>query len=62
MDWSKKKRAKLVSESCEEIHTKCGCITLKGVVRSCLYDSGFGCDVVEMTAPFAGIKRVFIFR
>lgn len=58
MDWSKKKRAKLVSESCEEIQTKCGCITLKGVVRSCLYDHGFSCDVVEMTAPYAGIKRV----
>ena len=57
MDWSKKKRAVLVSESCEEIQTKCGCITLKGVVRSCLYDHGFSCDEVEMTAPFAGIKR-----
>ena len=57
MDWSKKKRAKLISESCEEIQAKCGCITLKGVVRSCLYDHGFSCDEVEMTAPFAGIKR-----
>lgn len=57
MDWSRKKRAELVSESCEEIQTKCGCITLKGVVRSCLYDHGFSCDEVEMTAPFAGIKR-----
>ena len=57
MDWSKKERAELISESCEEIQTKCGCITLKGVVRSCLYDHGFSCDEVEMTAPFAGIKR-----
>ena len=57
MDWSKKKRPELISESCEEIQTKCGCITLKGVVRSCLYDHGFSCDEVEMTAPFAGIKR-----
>ena len=57
MDWSKKKRAKLISESCEEIQTKCGCITLKGVVLSRLYDHGFSCDEVEMTAPFAGIKR-----
>ena len=57
MDWSKKKRAELVSESCEDIQTKCGCITLKGVVRSRLYDHGFSCDEVEMTAPFSGIKR-----
>ena len=57
MDWSKKKRAELVSESCEDIQTKCGCITLKGVVRSRLYDHGFSCDEVEMTAPFPGIKR-----
>ena len=57
MDWSKKKRAELVSESCEDIQTKCGCITLKGVVHSRIYDHGFSCDEVEMTAPFAGIKR-----
>ena len=57
MDWSKKKRAKLISESCEEIQTKCGCITLKGVVCSRLYDHGFSCDEVEMTAPYTGIKR-----
>ena len=57
MDWSKKKRAELVSESCEEIQTKCGCITLKGVVHSRIYDHGFSCDEVEMTAPFTGIKR-----
>ena len=57
MDWSKKKRAELVSESCEEIQTKCGCITLKGVVRSSLYNDGFSCYNVEMTAPFPGIKR-----
>lgn len=57
MDWSKKKRAELVSESCEEIQTKCGCITLKGVVCCRLYDHGFSCDEVEMTAPFPGIKR-----
>ena len=57
MDWSKKRRTELVSESCEEIQTKCGCITLKGVVRSRLYDHGFSCAEVEMTAPFVGIKR-----
>ncbi|MBR2026359.1 MAG: hypothetical protein IKA07_04400 [Alistipes sp.] len=57
MDWSKKKRPELISESCEDIQTKCGCITLKGVVRSCLYDHGFSCDEVEMTAPFPSRKR-----
>ena len=61
MDWSKKKRPKLVSESCEEIQTKYGCITLKGVVRHHIYDYGFNCDEVEMIAPFAGIKRALHF-
>ena len=61
MDWSKKKLPKLVSESCEEIQTKYGCITLKGVVRHHIYDHGCNCDEVEMIAPFAGIKRALHF-
>lgn len=57
MDWSKKKRAELVSESCEKIQTKCGCITLKGVVHHYIYDNGQTSDIVEMTAPYVGKKR-----
>lgn len=57
MDWSKKKRAKLVSESCEEIQTKYGCITLKGVLHHYIYSNGYESEMVEMTAPYPGKKR-----
>ena len=57
MDFNRIMKQKLVSESCEEIQTKCGCITLKGVVHHYKYSNGWSNDIVVMTAPYPGQKR-----
>ena len=38
MDFNRIMKEKLVSESCETIKAKCGCITLKGVVVNAAAD------------------------
>lgn len=57
MDFNGIMKEKLVSESCEEVQTRCGCITLKGVLHHYTYNNGYSNDVVEMTSPYPGKKR-----
>lgn len=57
MDYNRIMSMQMISDKQEHIQTKCGCITLKGVLHHYVYDNGYTSDIVEMTAPCSGKKR-----
>lgn len=57
MDFNRIMSMHMVSDSRENIQTRIGCITLKGVLHHYVYDNGYTSDIVEMTAPYSGKKR-----